>query len=239
MKNLVNQNVWDASYKDYKFEFNGRVPLQNILVKYVEKESSCLEIGCFPGNFLRFLHWNKKAIVSGVDRTSELPKLEESFRREGIDYEYLINADVVSLEPPKQFDVVMSFGFIEHFDDLHTILLTHDKFLKSNGRMILALPNFTRLQFFFRKYLRSMTLPGHNFEVMDPVLISEKLTAFGYEIIDRGYSGTVEYWCEKDKVPYGFKIANLGLSFVTRVIDKFVNLPNRYSSPYIYVIAKK
>lgn len=239
MKNLVNQEVWDSSYKDYKFNFNGKVPLQNLLVKYVPRDSSCLEVGCFPGNFLRFLHRNKNAIVSGVDITSEMPKLKESFECEGIAYEYLINCDVILLEPPKQFDVVMSFGFIEHFDDLRGVLLAHDKFLKKGGSLILGLPNFTKLQYVLRKYLRSMTLPGHNFSIMNPDLICEELSSMGYKNLESGYSGTVEFWCEKDKVPKGYKILNMGLSYITRLIDRSINIPNRYTSPYIYVVAKK
>lgn len=239
MKNLVDQDVWDSTYKNYKFHFNGNVPLKNILLKYVESKNSCLEIGCFPGNFLRFLHRNKNAFVSGVDITREMPSLKESFDFEGIPYEYLINDDVVLLKPPKQFDVVMSFGFIEHFDDLRGILLTHDKFLKKGGKLIIGLPNFTKFQYVLRKHLRSMTLPGHNFSVMDPDLICEVLSSMGYKKLESGYSGTLEYWCEKELVPKGYKTLNMVLTFITRFIDRAIDIPNRYTSPYIYVVAKK
>lgn len=55
------------------------------------------------------------------------------------------NVDIFKLEMDDRFDVVCSFGLIEHFEDKKAVLDVHDKFAVPGGLIVILVPRDTRL----------------------------------------------------------------------------------------------
>lgn len=74
-------------------------------------------------------------------------------------------ADVLQ---PRQFDVVYSLGFIEHFGDLTSVMERHVRLTKPGGLVIVGCPNFRGINGWFLSRLAPELLSKHNTQMMDP-----------------------------------------------------------------------
>ena len=70
--------------------------------------------------------------------------------------------------PPASFDVVTSFGVIEHFDDARPLVQRHLDLVKPGGVALIAVPNYGGLYGLLQRWCDAPNLELHNLEIMNP-----------------------------------------------------------------------
>lgn len=203
------------------------------------------ELGCAPGNFSAALCIDRPWSPYGIDYSDDAELYLRTMQQFGMKAT-LYEADIFEYKIDRDFDVVCSFGLIEHFrgSTLDRVLEMHDRYLRSGGYLVITVPNFTGLQYFWHYLFDRPDLDKHNVDVM-------QLETFKY-FRDRGYntlyldfvgvmrlwgnSGWVGNWFLGKSVAAGAK----GISALARLAAKLgLRLSGRAFAPYILYIAQK
>lgn len=196
MNKKTNKNFWEDVWgaKNIKYELNEKFLLDKNIMNYFEKfigsdKKSVFEIGCSPGRFLAYL--NKKGhSISGIDYSKKGNiQLKKNFKTLGIKKYTLYEEDLFKFNHNKKYDVVMSFGFIEHFDDPDTVVEKHIELLKKNGLLILGIPVFNGITGFFQKLNNPKILSNHNLDIMNLNYFSELTNKFNLKLVKNDYLG--------------------------------------------------
>lgn len=102
---------------------------------------SFFEVGCFPGQHLWYFSKFFGYRVSGIEY---MPGKGETVRKlcaaEGINAD-VISGDFFNFTPAQPYDIVGSFGFIEHFDDTHAVTKKHLDITRPGGVVVITVPN--------------------------------------------------------------------------------------------------
>jgi SAM-dependent methyltransferase len=200
-----------------------------------------LEIGCFPGRFLYHFAKEFNYRVFGIDFVPQAAAIPQWLAELGVEAQVTV-ADFFFFEPQRQYDVVASFGFVEHFPNWQEVLERHLALLKPAGTLIVEMPNFRYGQYWLRRFLNAQVLEGHFLGVMDPVKWAQALEQHGLKVLYSGYYQTFRLW--GGLAGRGFmrllrKIVMEPLRFLQKVIKIFhIDYPNRYFSPYIIIVAR-
>jgi len=102
-----------------------------------------LELGCHPGRFLWYFHTYFRYDVSGVEYVVPAAEMtRQALLAHGVDAD-IHAADLFDLQPDKDelFDVVASFGVVEHFDDIGPVIRRHGELARPGGLVVIAVPN--------------------------------------------------------------------------------------------------
>lgn len=108
----------------------------NMINHYRAINKDILDIGCGVGDFLLYAKNNGYEVV-GVEPDSEARKISENKLESKI-----FSPDELSVIPDNSFDVITMWHVLEHVSDLKTEIHHIERMLRSNGQLILALPNF-------------------------------------------------------------------------------------------------
>ncbi len=102
---------------------------------------SLLEIGCYPGRFLRFFADFFGMQVDGVEYVAaRATECQEMLARAG--HPGTIHPeDVFHWQPGRTWDVVASFGFVEHFEDTRAVLARHVQLASPGGLVVVTFPD--------------------------------------------------------------------------------------------------
>lgn len=211
-------------------------------VSMIGDRCKAIELGGYPGSFSIYLTKYCGANVTLLDFIVDRQIVESLLKINNLqpDAVTLIEADVFSYKPEITYDLVCSFGFIEHFTDLEEVVANHLKFLRSDGLLLMTIPNFRGVNGLLQKIFDSEILALHNLATMDLVRLRNVLSRFGMNDIQVEYYASTQVWLE-DVRRRGFT-----LRFIVRVVDKAVSLfamvfgkRNRYLSNSIFILAKK
>ena len=127
-----------------------------------------LEVGCAPGKWLAYMAREFGLKPSGVEYSDAGMKATlENFKILGLTPDAIFTGDFFEMKPPRQFDAVMSFGFIEHFSDVDSVVERHLQWLKPGGVLILGVPNFTGIYSPIQRVLDKNILEKHNLDIMN------------------------------------------------------------------------
>jgi SAM-dependent methyltransferase len=145
---IVRQSYWDNSYLTYRFQrLQPNDPTRMLIEKYIpysQKNEEAFEIGCFPGRFLIEIG-QKGYTINGCDITPRIEKdLPDWCIRNSCKVGKFENKNYLAFID-KKYDLVASFGFIEHFKNYEEIFLQHCNMVKSRGILIVQYPNFRGL----------------------------------------------------------------------------------------------
>jgi hypothetical protein len=228
------KNYWDN--KDLKPTSN--VFFEEIVKEYPE-EVDVIEIGGFPGKEAVFFHKEKKCRVSILDyfildeiveKVEIINKLEKGSIK-------TIKADFLNYSSNKQYEIVCSFGFIEHFKNTKEIISKHIDLLKDNGNLLIVLPNFKGFNGWVQKKFDEQNYNAHNINSMNLSYLTMICKDLQLKNVDIGYLGAPCVWFEKTS-----KIGRLNKWFIVKVIRVCRFLPftkNKLFSPFIYIKAIK
>lgn len=240
---FVSQQYWDESYRNYVYTV-----AQDEVTAWLDKQQGyfgssgrLFEFGCYPGRYLSYLG-KKGWVVNGVDLTPgiEEPQFKVWLHKEGIRTGLIKQADALSYaqETEDRYDMVCSFGFIEHFENFLRLIELHDRLLKNGGWLAITTPNFRgSVQKFLHTNLNSAALNIHYLPAMQPWLWKKKLEDLGYAVKEAGYFGGFDFWYDEAK-------RNIVQRFVLKVIRKvkpfLKGVPNKaIYSPYCGIVAQK
>lgn len=242
-ENLTNQNHWDDTYEGLAlFKPNKFDPINKLIRKYIKKtteEKSAFEVGCFPGRYLSVLG-DLGYSLNGIDLTprvkTEMPKwLADNRYKVGEFYQ----EDFLSFPPQNNYDVVCSFGFIEHFTNYEEIIKKHISYVSPNGYLIITTPNFSgRIQKFLHSTFDKENLKIHHLPAMDPFVWKKILEAEGFNILYCGWWGGFDFWAEEKGNSYlGKSIVRL-LNMSGKIL-RFLPISSQLFSPYSVIVAKR
>jgi SAM-dependent methyltransferase len=195
--NLADVGFWEDEYlsdvvlparPDMTMPFERCVARDLVRYAPVETGASVLEIGCAPAKWLVFYAEQFGAKVSGVENSAKGAELSRANLAAAGLSGTIHHADFFTFEP-KPFDLVLSLGFIEHFDDLDRVFARHLQFLALRGRLVVGVPNLRGLNRILQQSSDPAHLRLHNLEAMRPALYRRLAAEHGLEVEHLGYLG--------------------------------------------------
>jgi 2-polyprenyl-3-methyl-5-hydroxy-6-metoxy-1,4-benzoquinol methylase len=176
--------------------------------------------------------------INGIDLTPRTKELEEILKSKGYSVGNIEHADFF-ITRIRKFDVVCSFGFVEHFEDFSNVIERHLDLVNDGGYVLIAAPNFRGLfQCLYHKIFDNLNFKRHNIKSMRPTLWAKLIQKRGFEIISHGYIGN-EVWRDSSTR------FNIFLRVTEKFLIKLLKLTselkpnNSLSSGYCIVLAKK
>lgn len=204
-----------------------------------------LELGCAPGQCSAALSESTDWNVYGIDYSDDadlFPKTLSVVGKEATVYKQ----DIFEKKLDKKFDIVCSFGLVEHFrgklsEDIYEI---HDHYTKNGGYIAIEMPNMTGFHYFWHYIFDRPDLDNHNVDVMQ-IGALDWFVERGYEPIYRDYVGVLRLWGNSGYLKYkivGKFVAAVavGTSQIAKLLDKIgLRLRGRTFSPALVFIFKK
>lgn len=154
--------------------------------------ATVLEIGAAPGKWLSIFPQDSYQ-VSGIEYCDRgMQALQANLKALDIKPLALIYGDFFALEPEPSYDIVMSLGFIEHFNNPLMVVQRHIEWLKPGGLLILGVPNFTGLHGFAQLVLDKRILNAHNTSIMNKAFFHSLQDSLSIEMNSFQYLGSFE-----------------------------------------------
>jgi SAM-dependent methyltransferase len=126
-----------------------RALLESVLrLSGLRQGQTVAELGCGSSAFLPRMGAATGARVAGADFSPEgLDRTRAGLSQLGLDDSGLVLAAIADYVPEHEdeFDVVVSFGLVEHFADLRAIVADHLRCTKAGGTVCIAAPNLSRV----------------------------------------------------------------------------------------------
>jgi len=192
MKKLTERKYWEKKYEAENgkmtfsaYESSLPLSLGRLFVPYVHSKqleiilknaplkpkSKMVEIGSAPGYFITELASLMKAEPFGIEYSKSGAEMNRKvFSMHGYPEKNVIEADFFSdsfmAENEERFDMVVSRGFIEHFDDPTDAIERHIRLVGRGGYLIVIVPNKSGVNRLFSLFFNRDSLKMHNLEIM-------------------------------------------------------------------------
>jgi SAM-dependent methyltransferase len=203
------------------------------------------EVGCAPGKWLAFMGKTFGMCASGIEYSKAgMEATVRNFRMLGLPVDAILTGDFFQVEPQARFDVVMSYGFIEHFDDPDAVVERHLRWLKPGGTLVLGVPNFNGVYRPIQRILDRSILDKHNLDIMNLEYFRRLAERFSLRLDYLDYIGSLEPSLPIAKRGYG-NPAQFLVKCVLRAAVAIRRAPaldgfnNRYISSYILAVYRK
>jgi 2-polyprenyl-3-methyl-5-hydroxy-6-metoxy-1,4-benzoquinol methylase len=199
---LTDQHYWQTVSSWYSDgDISGTSEFQRLFNRFLPQRSdwSVIEVGACPGNHLLALARSHGYSPVALDFLPAVQSLPAAFGRHGIALE-VIEQDFLTLRASRRFNVVMSFGFVEHFTDVEDILRRHWALVADGGFLIVGVPTLTPMQMALR---RLILVPGrlesvlavHNTQAMDVRVLTRWCRQLpNATLVKCGYMSQMETW---------------------------------------------
>ncbi|HZO89653.1 MAG TPA: class I SAM-dependent methyltransferase [Chthonomonadaceae bacterium] len=210
------------------------------------KDWSVIEIGACPGHNLAALarsHGYHPVALDILPRVHELPAM---FREFGIPDLESIEQDLLTLQTDRRFNIVISFGFIEHFDNVEPILRRHWELVAPGGFLVVGLPIFGAMQMALRRLVLTPeqleeSLRIHNTDIMDMSVLRGYCEALpDIQILKCAYIWNMDTWLSP-KHPHVRRDRRLILALwkLASLLPKALRVSSKLLSPYGLIVARK
>jgi 2-polyprenyl-3-methyl-5-hydroxy-6-metoxy-1,4-benzoquinol methylase len=213
--------------------------------------AALLEIGCGKSAWLPYFAKQFGFSVSGLDYSPiGCEMARRILRANGVEAE-VVCADCFA--PPEhmlgRFDVVTSYGVVEHFEDTTAVIRAMAAFLKPGGMLVTTIPNMVGWIGAIQKVVNKPVYDIHR--PIDRAMLAHAHTEAGLDVSECEYFVSTSFGVNNleglsTTSPTGFaKKVCLGLlarasMLVWRVEQRFGEWPtSRLASPYIRCIARK
>jgi SAM-dependent methyltransferase len=149
-RNLADESFWENDYlghTELPCRPDPAMAFERVLAEALAAHApvgagdDVLEIGCAPGKWLLFYAERFGARPAGIEYTEFGVSLtRRNLAEAGIDGA-VVHGDFFTVEP-RAADLVLSLGFIEHFEDPEAAFTRHLAFLRPGGTLVIGVPNF-------------------------------------------------------------------------------------------------
>lgn len=227
-KENATAQIWDKVWKDKGLKSYSALRLHKTKDKIATLSSmgidftykKVLDIGCGDGSALIYLKDKYDIKGIGIDISEEVIKKNRFSNIAGL--KFLVGDHKLLKLPNNEFDIVLSWGVVEHLQEYIQALAEVKRVLKKDGILILIQPNSWSFGVLQEKILR---VRGKwrfgNQKDFSYKYLKEILIALGYYDI-----------AIKTKAPYKDMA-------ITRIFDLFFQKAIKYWGHYLYVVAKK
>lgn len=248
MSNLLTDRDFWVKYWESKTNLSVVIPenylfhqeLTNTVIK--NKVKTAIELGGFPGYYAVFLKKYLKLDVTLLDYFVHEPITRQLLQTNGLTATdiKIIETDLFKYTPEQQYDLVLSCGLIEHFNDTADIIKRHIAFVKPGGTLFITLPNFKALNGWFQREFDRENYDKHNIDCMDPVLLAQICRDAGLEVIQARYFGRFSLWLENEQQKsFGVRLLKKTMWFIGKLFTKVFPFNSKQLSPYILLEASK
>ena len=124
------------------------------------------EIGCYPGRYLAYVAARYGLRAMGLDFNQDTETVEKNLAAMGVADYSAIQADFFTYMPEEKADVVISLGFIEHFQNLDDVLDRHLNYLSASGALFIIVPNMLGLIYSYKLLVDRANMDIHNLKAM-------------------------------------------------------------------------
>ncbi|NWG02548.1 MAG: class I SAM-dependent methyltransferase [Syntrophaceae bacterium] len=217
-----------------------------VFSRWETKNRRLLEIGCARSAWLPYFAKEFGFKVYGIDYSEAgCQQAMQVLSNEGAKGK-IVCADFFS--PPEwmigKFDVVISFGVLEHFQDTQNCISAFSAYLKPKGIMITNIPNFTGLLGSIQKLMNRNVFNMHA-----PLSLGEIAEAHRKNMLELIFCdyflavnfGVVNFENMKDGIAYKWILQSFcWLNRIIWFIEELIPIkPNRWFSPYINCVGIK
>jgi SAM-dependent methyltransferase len=179
----------------------GEHVIWNVLLKEYASNGlglKALEIGSAPGNNLLMLHKLYGYEPFGVEYTEQGYNVNKrNFELHSIDASHVIHADFFTQEFLEryagQFDLVMSVGFIEHFEDPRSVIEKHIRLLKTGGILLVTIPNLQGVNLRLVRFFDERAVAIHNLHIMNEQSFKMLFSRQCLSTLYCGYVGQINF----------------------------------------------
>lgn len=200
---------------------------------------TCIELGALPGNYLAYFNKEYNYSITGLDFSTHSKVFFDTMKINKINDFNFIKANILSYKSPKKYDLVCSFGLIEHFDDINGILKKHVELLSEDASLLVTVPNFRYLQWLYHRVFDSENLSIHNIDAMRSKKIDKILTGLGLTKIINEPVGKVEFWYEDATNSRLFSKFRYVVTILLNKLFKKTNNKSNYFSPILIYVYKR
>ena len=248
MENLLTDRAFWVKYWENKTDIVVDIPARYLFhdqLSAIVKQNSittAIELGGFPGYYAIFLKRYLELNVTLLDYFVHQPLIIALLQQNGLQSGDIntIEADLFSHSPQTEYDLVLSCGLIEHFNDTRDIISRHIAFLKPGGTLFITLPNFRALNGWFQKTFDPENYKKHNIRCMDPEMLKAICIKEGLEVVQSRYFGRFSIWLEDEqRKSLAVRILKKMTWLLGKVLTKVIPFESRALSPYIILEAKK
>jgi 2-polyprenyl-3-methyl-5-hydroxy-6-metoxy-1,4-benzoquinol methylase len=258
---LSNKNYWDQVLKDAKLPLcvSEKQYSTWLIIHFIDSiiknlnPKTLMEVGAGSSAWLPFFGSKYNLLVAGLDYSEVGCKIcEENLKLQSIPYSSIICDDLFNWNSDDKYDVVISNGVIEHFDNPGEVIKKCYSHIHDNGIIISVIPNLTGLYGkLTKKYLEDV----YN---MHKIITKEELTNYheecGLKTLKVNYTGIIYPlvipWNSK-VTGYFFKSGTTRKKATIFLINVFnllftkflkickTTIASPYYSPFIIYVGKK
>jgi SAM-dependent methyltransferase len=248
MANLLTDRAFWVNYWESKKGLAVQLPSNYLfhrqLADVIQKDNvkTAIELGGFPGYYAVFLKKYFKLDVTLLDYFVHPPVVNELLEKNDLTEKdiHIIETDLFNYTPEKQYDLVLSCGLIEHFNDTADIINRHIAFVKPGGTLFITLPNFKAVNGWFQKNFDKENYDKHNIDSMDPALLKSICEQAGLKEVKSGYYGHFSVWLENEsQKSAGVRLFKKAVWLTGKIFTKIIPFESKNLSPYIILVAKK
>lgn len=248
MSNLLTDRQFWVDYWESKKGLSVNIPADYLFhhelaaIINTQNVKTAIELGGFPGYYAVFLKKYFKLDVTLLDYFVHQPVTNALLQANDLSEKdiHIIETDLFNHQEQQRYDLVLSCGLIEHFNDTSDIIQRHIDFLKPGGTLLITLPNFKALNGWFQKSFDKDNYDKHNIECMNPKLLADISRSRGLEVIQARYFGHFSLWLENERQkPAGVRLLKKSLWLMGKVFTKVFPFNSKLLSPYIILEARK
>jgi SAM-dependent methyltransferase len=248
MENLLTDRAFWVKYWESKDGIAVNIPPDYLFNKELaevikgQEVKTAIELGGFPGYYAVFLRKYFGLDVTLLDYFIHQPVTDALLEKNDLkrDDIHIIETDLFNYTPVQQYDLVLSCGLIEHFNDTADIIKRHIEFVKPGGTLFITLPNFRALNGWFQKSFDRENYDKHNISSMDPALLKSICEKQGLEVIQSKFYGHFGLWLENEQQrSTAVRLLKKAIWFSGKVFTKIIPFNSRALSPYLILEARK
>lgn len=240
LKELIATDEWNTGWATSAVSEECDFPEKRLLSKYIPVFKTIFEIGCTPGVTMRWFYETYGCEVSGLDYAGA-EVTERYLSEHAVPHEFFA-CDMFEFDIQKRYDLVISDGVIEHFDDIGPAIEVHKRLAKPGGYVFVVIPNFTHFNRLVARLLGQQRLVDlHNLSIMKPKVLRRYFeNDCTYVYANYSHTSLLDIQPPPDLLAAHPTLRKL--HSILRIVSGKLhlgNIPNRFFSPHIVVIAQK
>lgn len=247
MSDLTTAKDWDRAHAGQIFTYEqlANFPqfpwMPEVLKQLAPYEGGrFLELGCSPGQVSAMIATRLRFRFEGVDFSDSAWLYTKNMETAGVRDAVLHRNDARLFQTETPFDVVGSFGLVEHFEDPLEMLDHHDRLLRPGGLCVVELPRFKGFPRLYKWAFDRPNLRKHNTRMMVVETFEEFARRKNHEVLFLDIVGGPQVWGEDPAAARWRKRLGKAIKgWVTRRLNPRIRPGHPWFAPWMLYIGRK